>query len=169
MVKKKNFKTKDGQGNGAIPHRSRKKFLGLDVKDLGAAIAAAVVSEIAQIALEKAAQKNNSASEDDRFSRAQDSIKDTVDSIKSAFTDQPLNRAGAATANVMNQVDQTLTEPVDTIKKVPKAVSEPIGETAATAEQNLKNQAEDTTQTIGNAVGTVVDTVKMLLEMRLGR
>lgn len=164
MVKKKNLKANNSQGNQAVSPRSRKKILGMDVKDLGAAIAAAVIGEIAQVAIRKANQKTDSDGHNNPVDSAQKSVQGAVDSVRTAFSDNPLQHGASVIAGAVNQVNPSLAKVADAMKETPKAVEQSVGDTVSTTQQTAEDTIGDVTKSMGNTVDTANDTVKNAIQ-----
>jgi hypothetical protein len=176
MAKKKH-KAKNSQSNQAVSPRSRKKVLGIDVRDLGAAIAAAVIGEIAQVAIQKA--NRTSGSDSDQHNTPADaahhSLQNTVDSVKEAFTSDPLQHGAAVVAGALNQINPALGKLATAVKdttettgqsvghtadQVSDTVIDTVGDTLNTTQHTAENATETVTQSVSDTAETLNRTVR---------
>jgi hypothetical protein len=175
MAKKKNLKTRNGQVNQAVPQR-RKKILGIDVRDLGAAIAAAVVSEIAQVAIQKSGKHSGSDADADKGANsvgvAQASAHSTVDLVKEAFTNQPLQHGASILAGAVNQVNPSLGKLANAVKdtshatgqSMSDAVNDTVGDAVNTTQQTAEDMAGNVAGSVGDTVDVMNDTIKVVIQ-----
>lgn len=158
MVKKKH-KAKNSQGNQAVSQRPRKKILGLDVRDLGAAIAAAVVSEIAQVAIQKASQNSDDLNK--LGNAARKPAPEAFDSVKEAFTQNPVQHGASVLAGAVNQVNPSLSKLATAVKDATQttedSIRDNVGDTVDAAQDTAENITENVTESVGSTVGSTVD------------
>lgn len=129
------------------------KIFGVDAKTLGAAIATAVVAEIAQNGISKA---TGATTGDDRASRVRSSVKDATDTVKAAVAETtPVIRDAVDTAReAVDMIKPAVAGVIDAIKDAPDAAAEAVEDTVDTAKETAA-----ATEPIGGAIGQAVDQI----------
>lgn len=165
MAKKKH-KAKNSQPNQAVSQRSRKKLLGMDVKDLGAAIAAAVIGEIAQVAIKKANQDSDHSG--NPVKSAQKSAQGAVDSVKESLTHNPVQHGASVLAGAVNQINPGLGKLANAAKDTTQATGQSVGDAASNVSDAVEDTTKATEKSIGNTVNRVGDTISNAVDDTVG-
>ncbi|MBD3880700.1 hypothetical protein IFO70_02915 [Phormidium tenue FACHB-886] len=136
---------------------SDNKILGLDVREIGTAIASAVLAELAQVAINKATQSSKLPDGATVAGRTKTSLKDMGNTVKSTLTDaSPIEIALETLKDVMDRASPMGVETAETVEEAPRAASQFVKETAETAE----DRAVDTADLIGNGIAEAIDATK---------
>lgn len=140
---------------------SDNKILGLDVKEIGTAIASAVLTELAQVAINKVTQSSKLPNGATVADRTKTSFKDMGNTVKSTLADaSPIEIALETLKDVMDRANpmaaETIAETTETVEEVPRAASQFVKETAETTE----DRAVDTANLIGNGIAEAIDATK---------
>lgn len=167
MAKKKH-KAKNSQGNQAVSQRPRKKILGLDVRDLGAAIAAAVVSEIAQVAIQKSGQNSDANNPGNAGNAARKPTQSTFDSVKEAFTQNPVQHGASVLAGAVNQVNPSLGKLATAVKDATQttghSISDTVGDTVDATQYTTASTVGTVSESVGGTVDVMSDAVQVAIQ-----
>jgi uncharacterized protein YukE len=185
-------KQKKNSAKGAkSAHPSRKKIMGADVKNIGAAIAMAVVGEIAQNAISRAVKSaKDSNPADTVHASVPESVQKTASSARSVVDNviplkggsdvvrQVLEEVKPAIADLVqavigttdsaqqaaaSTVDQTTTGLHDAVSTTAQAVGDFVQGSMSTAQQASGDMADSVQGSLQNGVVSAADAVKTVM------
>jgi hypothetical protein len=173
MASKKKVAKKSISDTPSLPNKRSKKLLGVDVRDIGAAIATAVVAELTQAALNRIAKSgdqdaatadnsdfDSNSSDDDSTPiarRTQGSLGNTADTVKESVTDSAAAQIITnAVKNVISEIKPMLAEAATKVKEAPDTATEAV----EAGSNQAKMVSQKTAQTVGSAVTPIVEAMQ---------
>lgn len=137
------------------------KILGIDVKTLGTAVAAAVVGEIAQAAINRSAK---ALSQDDQVDQMHETVEGSVSPIraKKANLDSDSSSKGATqgVAGLVKDVLQEIKPVIIDAVSAAVASAAAAGQTAEGGANAVRATTVDVADRFGNTVDETIDTAK---------
>lgn len=152
-------------------NHSNGKILGADAKAIGTAIAAAVVGEIAQAAINRTSR---AISESGRVSQVQDAVRESTSSTKANLENTDLSLKGAAQGvasvvrEVLQEIKPAITEAVTAAIASANTVNRTVEQGVDTVKTTAENITEDAANGLGDTVKNSADTTKQSLQTVAG-
>lgn len=154
---KKNKKSASSKAEKS-PNSSRRKIMGADIKNIGAAIAMAVVGEIAQTAMNRVVK---GAKQSDQPEKVSASLQNAVGSTRSSIENGvPLKGASAVVQQVLAEVQPAIAELVEAVIGTTNATEHAAASVVEQSVTGLQDVAGATGQTVGDFVQDSIGAVK---------